>query len=63
MLGLWVAFFLCVHLSVTALNKITVPVLGLPLGVYVALQGSLVLFVAMVFWFTRRANRSASEER
>jgi putative solute:sodium symporter small subunit len=54
LLGLWVLFFFAVHLSVAALNKITVPVIGLPLGFYVAVQGSLVLFVAMVIWFAKR---------
>lgn len=56
LLGLWVLFFLAVHLSVTALNKITVPIINLPLGFYVAVQGSLVLLVVLVAWFVKRVH-------
>jgi putative solute:sodium symporter small subunit len=55
LLGIWIVFFFAVNLSIASLNNITVPVLGLPLGVYVAAQGALVLFVIMVAWFVRRA--------
>jgi putative solute:sodium symporter small subunit len=54
MLGLWIFYFLAVHIFITTLNKVTVPVLGLPLGTYLAIQGSLVVFIVSLFWFGRR---------
>jgi putative solute:sodium symporter small subunit len=54
MLGLWIFYFLVVHIFITTLNKVTVPVLGLPLGIYLAIQGSLVVFIVSLFWFGRR---------
>jgi putative solute:sodium symporter small subunit len=54
MLGLWIFYFLVVHIFITALNKVTVPVLGLPLGYYLAVQGSLVVFLVSLFWFGRK---------
>jgi putative solute:sodium symporter small subunit len=54
LLGLWIAFSAIVQLYVSALNKITVPVLGMPLGMYIAVQGSLVVFVIAVVWLARR---------
>lgn len=52
MLGLWVFFSFIIHFFVDALNSIVI--LGFPLGFYMAAQGSLIAFVAMLFWFARR---------
>jgi putative solute:sodium symporter small subunit len=49
MIGLWVFFGFIVHMFSGALNKIVI--LGFPLGFYMAAQGSLIAFVAMLFWF------------
>jgi len=54
MLAGWAFYFLAVHLFILKLNKITVPVLGLPLGFYMAVQGSLVVFVILLFRFAKR---------
>jgi putative solute:sodium symporter small subunit len=54
LLGLWIFHFLVVHIFITALNKVTVPVLGFPLGFYLAVQGSLIVFMVMLFWFGRQ---------
>ena len=54
MLGLWLFYFLVVQFFITKLNKIIVPVLELPLGFYMAVQGSLVVFLVMLFWFGRK---------
>jgi putative solute:sodium symporter small subunit len=54
MLGLWIFYFLVVHIFITTLNKVTVPILELPLGTYLAIQGSLVVFIVALFWFGRR---------
>ncbi len=54
MLGLWVAYFLVVNFFIVRLNKIIIPVIELPLGFYLAVQGSLVVFVIMLLWFARK---------
>ncbi|MEI7804674.1 MAG: sodium/substrate symporter small subunit [Hyphomicrobiales bacterium] len=54
MLGLWLLFSLTVYLFVIPLNKITVPVLNMPLGIFIAAQGALVVFVVMLFHFARQ---------
>ena len=54
MLTGWAFYFLAVHLFILKLNKITVPILGLPLGYYMAVQGALVVFVVLLFRFAKR---------
>ena len=56
MLAGWVSYFLAVHLFIVKLNKIIVPIIGLPLGFYMAVQGSIVVFVIFLFSFAKRAN-------
>jgi putative solute:sodium symporter small subunit len=53
MLAGWVSFFLAVHLYILRLNRIIVPIIGLPLGFYMAVQGAIVVFVIFLFWFAR----------
>jgi putative solute:sodium symporter small subunit len=53
-LAVWVFFGYIVHMFVNVLNKFTVPVLGFPLGFYMAAQGSLIVFVVMLFMFARQ---------
>ena len=50
-LGVWVFFGYIIHMFVKQLNTITVPFLGFPLGFYMAAQGSLIVFVVMLFMF------------
>ena len=50
-MGLWVFFAFVIHMFVSQLNAITIA--GFPLGFYMASQGSLVVFVAMLFWFAK----------
>jgi putative solute:sodium symporter small subunit len=57
MLGLWVFFSFVVHMFVVPLNKIVIPVLGFPLGFYMAAQGSLIAFVVMLFYFARKQDQ------
>jgi putative solute:sodium symporter small subunit len=54
MLGLWIFYFLAVHIFIATLNKVTVPIFDLPLGYYLAVQGSLVVFLVTLFWFGRK---------
>lgn len=65
MLALWLAFALVVYLFVIPLNKITVPVLNMPLGFFIAAQGALVVFAIMLFSFARKqvgADRTHDED-
>lgn len=52
MLALWVFFGFVIHMFVAPLNNIVIA--GFPLGFYMAAQGSLIVFVVMLFWFARR---------
>ncbi len=50
----WAIFSFGVQTFVRPLNKVTVPVLDLPLGMYLAVQGSLVVFAILLVWLARR---------
>jgi putative solute:sodium symporter small subunit len=50
-LGIWFFFGYVIHMFVIPLNTITIPVLNFPLGFYMAAQGSLIVFVVMLFVF------------
>jgi putative solute:sodium symporter small subunit len=56
-LGVWLFFGYIVHMFVVPLNTITIPVLGFPLGFYIAAQGSLIAFVVMLFVFARQQDK------
>jgi putative solute:sodium symporter small subunit len=53
MLGLWMTYFLLVNTFVHSLNKIAVPVLGIPLGYYLAVQGAAIVFAIALFRFVK----------
>ena len=55
-LAVWFFFGFLIHMFVTTLNKVTVPIVGFPLGFYMAAQGSLIAFVVLLFWFARKQN-------
>jgi putative solute:sodium symporter small subunit len=59
MLIIWAVFSFGIHFFVNALNEIRF--LGFPLGFYMASQGSLIVFVVMLFWFARRQNAIDAE--
>ena len=56
-LGIWFFFGYIIHMFVNVLNKVTIPVLGFPLGFYMAAQGSLIVFVAQLFIFAKQQNK------
>jgi putative solute:sodium symporter small subunit len=56
-IGLWVFFGFIIHLFVVPLNKIIIPVLNFPLGFYMAAQGSLIVFVIMLFVFAKQQDK------
>jgi putative solute:sodium symporter small subunit len=50
-MGWWVFFSFLIPAFAVQLNTITIA--GFPLGFYMASQGSLIIFVAMLFWFAK----------
>ncbi|WP_430512516.1 DUF4212 domain-containing protein [Pannonibacter phragmitetus] len=53
-LAIWAVFSFLIHFFVTSLNSVVI--LGFPLGFYMAAQGSLIVFVVLIFWFSSRQN-------
>jgi putative solute:sodium symporter small subunit len=53
LLGLWMTYFLLVNWFVHSLNKIAVPVLEIPLGTYLTVQGAAIVFAVALFRFAR----------
>jgi putative solute:sodium symporter small subunit len=53
-LAVWAFFSFIIHMFVSALNGISF--LGFPLGFYMAAQGSLIVFVVLIFWYVARQN-------
>jgi putative solute:sodium symporter small subunit len=56
-LGVWFFFGFIIHMFVHALNKVTIPILGFPLGFYMAAQGSLIVFVVQLFLFAKQQDK------
>ena len=55
MMSLWFFFGYVIHAFVGPLNGIKI--FGFPLGFYMAAQGSLIVFVAMLFWFAKAKDK------
>jgi len=58
-LVIWFIFGFGIHFFVRSLDEITF--LGFPLGFYMAAQGSLIVFVVLIFWFAYRQNEIDEE--
>ena len=56
-LGIWFFFGYVIHMFVVPLNTIQLPILGFPLGFYMAAQGSLIAFVIILFVFARQQDK------
>jgi putative solute:sodium symporter small subunit len=56
-LAAWLFFGYIIHMFVVPLNHITIPILGFPLGFYMAAQGSLIAFVVMLFLFAKQQDK------
>ncbi len=54
-IGIWFVFSFLIHFFVHALNKIVI--LGFPLGFWMAAQGSLIVFVVLIFWFSSKQDQ------
>lgn len=60
MLAVWITFSFVIHMFVNQLN--TIKFLGFPLGFYMAAQGSLIIFVAMLFVFAKAQDKIDRDE-
>lgn len=54
-LVIWFIFSFGIHFFVAALNQFVIG--GFPLGFYMAAQGSLIVFVVLIFWFAWKQNK------
>jgi len=54
-LGIWFVFAYVVHWFARGLNEVSF--LGFPLGFYMAAQGSLAIFVILIFWSNRAQDK------
>jgi putative solute:sodium symporter small subunit len=55
----WAILGYAVHIFVPYLNEIVI--FGFPLGFYAAAQGSLIGFVALIFWYSARQEQIDEE--
>ncbi len=60
MMALWLFFSFVIHFFVNSLNSIVIA--GFPVGFYMAAQGSLIVFVIMLFVFSKRQDTIDREE-
>jgi putative solute:sodium symporter small subunit len=56
-LAVWLFFGYIIHMFVNTLNQFTIPLLKFPLGFYMAAQGSLIVFVVMLFVFAYQQDK------
>ncbi len=58
-LVIWFVFSFGIHFFAGALNSIVI--FGFPMGFYMAAQGSLIVFVVLIFWFANQQNKIDEE--
>ena len=57
-LGAWIAYFVTINAFVRSLNKIVIPVLDMPLGFCLAIQGTAIMFAVALFALSKRVDKS-----
>jgi len=60
MLAAWIGYFLLINMFVRSLNKVMVPVLDLPLGFFLAMQGAVVIFVIVLYFLAKQRAATAT---
>ncbi|MCS6878524.1 MAG: DUF4212 domain-containing protein [Geminicoccaceae bacterium] len=58
-LAIWAFFAFVIHFFVHFLNQFVIA--GFPLGFYMAAQGSIAVFVVLIFWFAWKQNKIDEE--
>ena len=51
----WLGYFALIKLTVRSLNKVTVPLVEMPLGEFLVAQGTAIIFVAALILLLRTA--------
>jgi putative solute:sodium symporter small subunit len=57
-LGAWFAYFVIINAFVRSLNKIVIPVLDVPLGFCLAIQGTAIVFGVALYALSKRVDGS-----
>lgn len=57
-LGAWIAYFVIINTFVCSLNKIVIPVLAMPLGFCLAIQGTVIVFGVALYALSKRVDSS-----
>jgi putative solute:sodium symporter small subunit len=57
MLAAWFGLFVIISLWARALNKVMVPLLDMPLGIFLVAQGTVIVFFASLIMLLRTASR------
>ena len=57
MLAAWIGYFVVISLWARALNKVMVPLLDMPLGIFLVAQGTVIVFLASLIMLLRTAAR------
>lgn len=57
MLAAWIGYFVVISIWARALNKVMVPVLDMPLGIFLVAQGTVIIFFASLIMLLRTAAR------
>jgi putative solute:sodium symporter small subunit len=57
MLTAWIGYFVIISIWSRALNKVMVPVLDMPLGIFLVAQGTVIIFFASLVLLLRTASR------
>jgi putative solute:sodium symporter small subunit len=60
MLTAWLAYFAVISVWARALNKVTVPYLDIPLGMFLVAQGTAVIFCAALVLIVRIASAAGA---
>ena len=60
MLAAWLGYFALMSMSARSLNKVTVPLIEMPLGVFLVIQGTAVIFVAALVLLLRSAGTAST---
>ena len=55
MLAAWLGYFAVINLTARSLNKVTVPLIDMPLGAFLVAQGTAIIFVAALILLLRTA--------
>ena len=55
MLAAWLGFFLIINMSVRTLNQVMVPVLDMPLGFFLAMQGTAIIFLSALILLVKKS--------